>query len=208
MKKYFDVLRKCTLFENIEDDNLFAMLKCLGARLVTFKKGNMIMREGEKANNIGLVLTGKVQMIRVDYYGNRSIVALIEPSNIFGESFACADETHMPFDAIALEDCELLLIDCKRVVNSCTNACDFHRQVIFNLLKMVAKKNIMYGQKMEITSQRTTREKLLTYLLQQAKKEGKNEFEIPYDRQELADFLEVDRSGLSSEIGKLCKEEI
>ena len=135
-------------------------------------------------------------------------MAMIEPTQIFGESFACADEKKMPVDIVASEDSEILMVDCQRVIHSCSNACDFHRHIIFNLLKIVAKKNILFNQKIEITSKRTTREKLLTYLLQQAKKTGSDEFSIPYDRQELADYLEVDRSGLSVEIGKLKKEGI
>lgn len=206
MEKYFSVLRKCSLFESIENENLAVILGCLGAKLCHYRKNQAILREGDSANLIGIVLKGKVQLVRIDYYGNRSIVAMIEPTQIFGESFACADEKHLPVDVVACEECEILMIDCQRVIHSCSNACDFHRQIIFNLLKVVAKKNILFNQKMEITSKRTTREKLMTYLLQQAKKSGGNEFEIPYDRQELADYLEVDRSGLSTEIGKLKKE--
>lgn len=208
MEKYFEVLRQCVLFEQIEDENLVAILGCLGAKCYSYRKNQTILREGDSANLIGIVLKGKAQIVRIDYYGNRSIVAMIEPTQIFGESFACADEKKMPVDIVASEDSEILMVDCQRVIHSCSNACDFHRQIIFNLLKIVAKKNIMFNQKIEITSKRTTREKLLTYLLQQAKKTGSDEFSIPYDRQELADYLEVDRSGLSVEIGKLKKEGI
>ena len=208
MEKYLEVLRKCSLFENIADENLTAILGCLGAKLYCYCKNQTILREGDAANLIGIVLKGKVQVVRIDYYGNRSIVAMIEPTQMFGESFACADEKMVPVDIVASEDSEVLMVDCQRVIHSCSNACDFHRQIIFNLLKIVAKKNIMFNQKIEITSKRTTREKLLTYLLQQAKKTGSDEFSIPYDRQELADYLEVDRSGLSVEIGKLKKEGI
>lgn len=208
MEKYFEVLRQCVLFEQIEDENLTAILGCLGAKCYSYRKNQTIAREGDSANLIGIVLKGKAQIVRIDYYGNRSIVAMIEPTQIFGESFACADEKKMPVDIVASEDSEILMVDCQRVIHSCSNACDFHRQIIFNLLKIVAKKNIMFNQKIEITSKRTTREKLLTYLLQQAKKTGSDEFSIPYDRQELADYLEVDRSGLSVEIGKLKKEGI
>lgn len=206
MKKYFEVLRQCVLFEQIEDENLTAILGCLGAKCYSYQKNQIILREGDSANLIGIVLKGKAQIVRIDYYGNRSIVAMIEPTQIFGESFACADEKMMPVDIVASEDSEILMVDCQRVIHSCSNACDFHRQIIFNLLKIVAKKNIMFNQKIEITSKRTTREKLITYLLQQAKRAGSDEFAISYDRQELADYLEVDRSGLSVEIGKLKKE--
>ena len=114
----------------------------------------------------------------------------------------------MPVSVVAPVDCTCLLIDCKRITESCTNACEFHNRVIFNLLRIVANKTILFDQKIEVTSKRSTREKLMAYLLNVAKTKGSDEFIIPYDRQQLADYLEVDRSGLSSEISKLKKEGI
>ena len=206
MKKYFNAIRKCALFEEVSDENLLAMLGCLGAKVIEIEKNQPIIKEGDVAKYVGIVLSGEVQLVRNDFYGNRSIVTNVETSQLFGESFACADEKYMPVDVIASEKTEVMLIDCRRITNSCSNACSFHRQMIFNLLKVVAKKNIVFHQKIEITSKRTTREKLMTYLLHQAKKNNSNSFTIPFDRQALADYLEVDRSGLSVEIGKLQKE--
>ena len=99
-------------------------------------------------------------------------------------------------------------MDCRRLTTSCTNACVFHSRMVHNLLRMVATKNLVFDQKIQITSQRTTREKLMAYLLNQAKLQGSSSFTIPYNRQELADYLEVDRSGLSAEISKLRKERV
>lgn len=101
-----------------------------------------------------------------------------------------------------------MLLDCGRITRACSNACTFHQQIIFNLLRIIAGKNLEFHQKIEILSRRTTREKLMNYLMQQGKKCGSSEFYVPYDRQELADYLEVDRSGLSVEIGKLRREGI
>lgn len=206
MKKYFDVLRKCPLFQGIDDENLMAMLGCLGAREVSFHKKQIILAEGEPAKYVGIVLTGAAQITRVDFFGNRSIVADVGPSELFGESFACADVKAIPVDVVAVEDTRIMLVDCQRVIHSCSNACEFHQQIIYNMLKVVATKNLMFHQKIEITSRRSTREKLMAYLLLQAKKHGSASFEIPYNRQELADYLEVERSGLSVEIGKLCRQ--
>ncbi|MCI7813595.1 MAG: Crp/Fnr family transcriptional regulator [Lachnospiraceae bacterium] len=208
MEKYFNVLRACPLFYHIEDDNLMAMLRCLKASVKTFRKKSQILSEGDTAKYIGIVLAGTAQIEQTDYFGNRSIVASLEPSDIFGESFACAGVEKIPVDITAVEDTEVLFVDCLRITQSCSNACIFHRQVIYNLLKIVATKNLLFHQRIRITSQRTTREKLMAYLMIQAKKAGSNCFEISYDRQELADYLEVDRSGLSAEISKLRKEGI
>lgn len=208
MKEYFEILRKCSLFNQIEDENLIALLGCLGARVETFGKKYTIIAEGNPAKYIGIVLSGSAQIVRIDYFGNRSIVSGIEPSEIFGEAFACAEVTSVPVTVIANEPCEIMLIDCFRIMHSCSNSCSFHQQMIFNLMRNLATKNIMFHQKIEITSKRSTREKLMTYLMLYAKKVNSNSFDIPFDRQELADYLEVDRSGLSAEISKLRKEGI
>nr|MBP3598834.1 Crp/Fnr family transcriptional regulator [Eubacterium sp.] len=208
MEKYFKVLRNCTLFADIADENLLAMMGCLDAKVAKFTKKETVIAEGEPARYIGIVLTGSVRILRVDYYGNRSIVTNAFPSELFGESFACAGVEEMPMDVVANEETEILLVDCQKLLHTCNNACEFHRQMIYNLMKVVAGKNLLLNEKIEITSKRTTREKLMTYLLLQAKKKGSKQFEIPFDLQELADYLEVERSGLSSEIGKLQKEGI
>lgn len=208
MKKYFKILRQCPLFNNINDENLITMLGCLGARVETFDKKYTIFAEGNPAKYIGIVLSGSAQIVQIDYYGNRSILAYIQPSEIFGEAFACAEVSSVPVTIIANEPCEIMLISCNHILHTCTNNCGFHQQLIFNLMKDLATKNIMFHQKIEITSKRTTREKLMAYLMLQAKKTQSNRFNIPFDRQELADFLEVDRSGLSAEISKLRKEGI
>lgn len=208
MKKYIPALKKCGLFEEIEEENLTAMLDCLGAKVFSVKKDITIFREGTPAKYIGLILSGAVQMVQDDFYGNRSIVTSIGENGLFGESFACAGITSLPVSFIASKDCEIMLIDCKRITNTCCNACSFHKQVIFNLLHLVARKNLDFHQKIEITSKRSTKEKLMTYLLSVAKQTGSSSFTIPYDRQALADYLGVERSAMSAEIGKLRKEGI
>ena len=208
MKNYIPALKKCGLFEEIEEENLTAMLDCLGAKVFSVKKDMTIFCEGTPAKYIGLILSGAVQMVQDDFYGNRSIVTSIGENGLFGESFACAGITSLPVSFIASKDCEIMLIDCKRITYTCCNACSFHKQVIFNLLHLVARKNLDFHQKIEITSKRSTKEKLMTYLLSVAKQTGSSSFTIPYDRQALADYLGVERSAMSSEIGKLRKEGI
>ena len=208
MKKYFDILKKCYLFEGISCENLIPMLTCLNAHVEEFKKNETILSEGMSVKSLGIILSGSAQITRIDYHGNKSIVTSIEPSEIFGESFAFAGITSIPVDVIAVEKTEIMLIDCVRIIHPCSNACEFHSTIIFNLIKTIAMKNILYNQKLEITSKRTTREKLMTYLYLQARKNNSRTFTIPFDRQALADYLEADRSGLSTEIGKLRKEGI
>lgn len=206
MKKYFNVLRKCPLFERIKDEEIPGMLNCLGAKVIQVSEKQFVFMEGEPARYVGIVLSGMIQVVREDYYGNRSIVAAVEPAQLFGETFACADEERMPVSAVAECESEVLLADCRRILTTCSNACGFHNQLVSNLLKIVARKNLLLNQKIELLSQKTTREKLMTYLLAQAKRCGSNEFTIPYDRQALADYLGVERSAMSAELGKLRRD--
>lgn len=208
MKKYLEVLKHCPLFQDMTEQDFLSILSCLSPKISTYLKDQTIFAEGDLSHYFGIVLSGTVQIVQIDYYGNKSIVTKIEPSQLFGESFAYAETKTIPVDVIACESTEVLLINAQKITKSCPNACNFHNQMIFNLLKVIAKKNLIFQQKIEVTSKRSTREKLMTYLLLQAKLQNSKQFKIPYDRQELADYLEVDRSGLSAEISKLKKEGI
>ena len=208
MKEYHDIMERCPLFDGIAMEDLSAMLGCIGGRVLEVRRGQFVLHEGDPATEVGMVLRGAVRLERADYYGNRSILAHIGPSELFGESYACADVAALPVCVVADEDSVVLMMDCRRITTTCSSACAFHSRIIFNLLRLVAQKNLMFDQKIQITSKRTTREKLMAYLLNQAKLSGSNSFTIPYDRQELADYLEVDRSGLSAQISKLRQEKI
>ena len=208
MKKYLPILQKSPLFFGVEKDDILPMLECLDGTLRICPKGSIVFAEGDRPTHLGIVLEGEVRITRTDYYGNRSIVAAVKASQVFGETFACAEVQSLPVDIMAAADSILLMIDVRRIISTCCNACTFHNRIIYNLMKQTAAKNLMFHRKLEITSKRTTRDKLMTYLLMTAKEQGSSSFEIPYDRQELADYLEVDRSGLSAEIGKLRREGI
>lgn len=206
MKQFLAVLRACPLFRDIAEEDLLRMLTCLDAKVVQFDKKYTVFAEGTPAKDIGIVLSGSAQIVQVDYYGNRSILSNIGPSEVFAEAFACSETRAIPVSVIANEPCDVMLIDCRHILHTCRNHCGFHQQLVYNLMKDLAAKTVLFHQKIEIVSKRTTREKLLTYLTFQAKKAGSPHFEIPFDRQELADYLEVDRSGLSAEISKLRQE--
>lgn len=206
MKEFLPILKTSPLFQGIEEGDLTALMSCLGARPLSVKKSEPIFLEGDPAKYVGIVLAGEVLILREDYHGNRSIMTHIGPGQLFGESFACAGVSALPVSAVAAEGSTVLLIDCSRIMFSCSNGCSFHSRLIFNLMRIMAAKNLLFHQKIEVTGKRTTREKLLTYLMLQAKEHRSNTFTIPFDRQELADYLEVDRSGLSAEISKLRAE--
>lgn len=206
MKKYFEILKKCPLFEGISESDLFTMLHCLGARRVEFEKKFTVMAQGSATRYIGVVLEGAVQTEQTDYYGNRSIVGTTGASQVFAEEFACAGVSGLPVNIVAQTNASVMFIDCEHILHTCKNNCSFHNRLIYNLMRVLASKNVAFHQRLEVTSKRTTREKLLTFLMLCAENAGSYSFDIPYDRQQLADYLEVDRSGLSNEISKLRDE--
>lgn len=208
MENLSPVLQSCPLFDGIRKEDLFGMMHCLGARQIRPRRGDIIFYEGDGTGSVGIVLSGTVYLVREDYYGSRSILARIGPSQIFGEAYAFSGTGSLPVSVVAEEDSHILLLDSRRIATCCSNACQFHNRMIYNLLKLVSNNNLMLHQKIRIISQRTTREKLLAYLSHRAKELGSSSFTVPYDRQALADYLEVDRSGLSAEIGKLRREGI
>ena len=208
MGKYLDVLKSVDLFRGIEEFDLQPLLSCLSAKAVHYEKGRTVFSSGETIERFGIVLSGQVQIIQDDYYGNRSILANIGTGNLFGESFACAEIKTLPVSVIATTESELLFIDCHRLAIPCAKACGFHGRLIQNMLNIVSMKNILLTQKNEFTSKRTTREKLLAYLSVEAKKAGSSRFCIPFNRQELADYLSVERSAMSAELSKLRDDSI
>lgn len=205
--QYLKNLQCCPLFAGVSPDELNAILDCLQARVMRADRGQTVFHEGEPAEQVGIVLSGWVQIVREDYFGNRSIIGRAEPGQLFGEAFACAG-TDMRASVIAAEDSEIMLVNCRKVLTLCKNSCSFHNTIIYNLLQIVARKNLMLSGKLEILSRRSTREKLMQYLLQEATSTGCSEFTIPYDRQGLADFLGVERSALSAEISKMRADQL
>lgn len=206
MREYLALLGQSPLFHGISPQELERMLPCLGARELQADKHQMIFRAGDPARWVGLVLSGAVHVIQEDYYGNRSLVALLQPPQLFGEAFSCAGVDTLPVTVEAAQDSRILLLDCQRVLTTCDDACVFHRRLITNLLKVVAAKNLMLTQKLSLLSKRTTREKLMAYLAAEAQRVGSPSFTLSLDRQALADYLGVDRSAMSAELSKLRRD--
>lgn len=206
MIKYLEILKKCPLFADIEPEQLLRMLRCLDAKVEFFDKKYTVFAEGAPARHIGIVLSGAVQITQVDYNGNRSILSELRAPQLCAEAFACAEVNALPISVVADKPSEIMLIDCAHILHTCGNACGHHHRLIYNLMKDLAQKTLQFHKRIEITSKRTTREKLLAYLYTEARACGSRRLVIPFDRQELADYLEVERSGLSNEIGKLRRE--
>ena len=203
MRESMDLVCQSPLFPGMGRQDLDQMLPCLGSRTLKAQRGELIFRAGEPARWVGLVLTGGVHVIQEDYYGKRNILATIQPPELFGEAFASAGVEALPVSVEAAQDSQVLLLDCQRVIHTCSDACIFHQRLAANLLKIVARKNLMLTRKLALLSKRTTKEKLMAYLMEQARLAGSDAFTLPYDRQTLADYLGVDRSAMSAELSKL-----
>ncbi len=208
MKKYIPILNKTKLFSGISEQETEAMLSCLDARLKGYKKGEYIFRQGDIIDNIVILVKGNILIQSEDYWGNRSIVNHIAAGDIFGEAYAGADNAALLNDVVALEDCDVILFDIKKLLTTCSAGCVFHSKVVQNLFFAVSEKNRKLVQKLSHISRRTTREKLISYLSDEAKKQHSSNITIPFNRQQLADFLSVDRSAMSNELCKMRDERL
>ncbi len=218
--KYIQILHVNPLFKDIPAGNITSMLRRLNAYTKSYNKDEYIRHTGDTADFIGIILSGEIHILQDDYDGNRSITASIPSGSMFGEAFACAGIRHLPVDIMAVDNCIILFLDSQTLLNSCdscfnnscsgtnssdNNGCSYHHILIRNLLGIVAHKNISLNQKLRYVSHKTTKEKLLAYLSQQAKQHNSKDFTINFNRQELADYLGVERSAMSTEISKLVK---
>jgi len=208
LEKYLKVVEQSKLFKGIGEQEAVSMLSCLGAYQRSYQKGDCVFRKGERITAVALLLDGAVHIRKEDYWGNLSILNEISAGEVFGETYACLEVGEMLNNAVAVKNSQVLFLDVKRVLTTCSSACQFHGKLIQNLLSVLALKNKMLTQKLEHMSQRTTREKLLSYLSEQSLREGRPSFDIPFNRQQLADFLSVDRSAMSNELCRMRDEGI
>ena len=205
MQKYIPILKRTKIFADVGDSEIKSMLSCLGARLKNYKKGEYVFRQGEHITDITVLAEGNLHIQKDDYWGNRSILGEISAGEMFGEAYVY-DSGAMLNDVVALENSVVIFFDVKRILTPCSNVCRFHSIVVQNLFFAISEKNRKLVQKIGHMSKRTTREKLISYLSEQAKKQNSANFTIPFNRQQLADFLSVDRSAMSNELCKMRDE--
>ena len=203
MKEFVPVLKQTKLFAGVEEEDVFSMLSCLGARLRTYKKGEYVLRQGQCLRDILVLAEGSLYIQKDDYWGNRSILGHIGVGEIFGEAYASPESGALLNDVVAVENSSVFFFDVKRVITTCSSACRFHTLVVQNLFFAISEKNRSLVQKLDYLSRRTTREKLISYLSEEAKKQNSAYFTIPFNRQQLADYLSVDRSAMSNELCKM-----
>lgn len=206
MKKYIPVLKRTKLFAGIGEEDISSLLSCLGARFKMYQKGEYILREGEHISDIFVLVEGKIHIQKDDYWGNRSILSVLSAGEMFGEAYSSPESGVLLNDVVAMEDSSVIFFDVKRILTTCSSACRFHNMIVQNMFFAISDKNRRLVQKLGHMSGRTTRAKLISYLSEEAKRQGSSAFTVPFNRQQLADYLCVDRSAMSNELCKMRDE--
>ena len=196
------------LFAGISPEDRKTVLGCIGYHIADYQKGKIVAFEAENIRHVGIVLSGAVDMIKEDFWGNRTMLVRARKNELFGETFACGEDNLSVVTFVVSEDAKILFLPFDRVMHSCTMACVFHHRLIENMVRVIANKNRDLMRKVEVVSKRTIREKILAYLSLQAQAQNARYFEIPLGRVELAEYLCVDRSALTRELAKMRDEGI
>ena len=199
-------LANTPLFHGIKEVEISEMLHCLNAREKKYKKDEIIFRAGTSVSEIGLVESGSVNIVVNFYWGNSHIFGHVGKGQVFAENYAAIPGQELVCDVVASEDTEVLFLSMNKMLTTCQRCCAFHSLIIHNMLRISAQKNLNMSSRMMHTASKSLRDRLLSYLSEQATLNGSAHFKIPFDRQQLADYLAVDRSAMSNELSKMQKD--
>lgn len=199
-------LSNASLFRGMSTEDIGTMLNCLNSETRQFPRGTVIYHAGDVIHSVGLVLSGRVSIENDDVWGNKSILDHVGPGQVFAETYACVPGEPLMISAVAAEPSEILFLDVGRVLHVCSSACVFHEKLIRNLLAITSRKNLSLSRRIFHTSSKSIRGRLLSYLSYQSLQQGNLSFDIPFNRQQLADYLSVDRSALSNELSKMQRD--
>ncbi len=202
----YSFLAKTVLFQGTAPEDIRSMLACLDAEEKQFPKNAVIFHAGNTVRSLGLVLSGSVQIESDDLWGNKSVLDHIGPGSVFAETYACLPHEPLMVSVTAAEASTVLFLRADRLLTPCQNTCVHHGRLIRSLLTISAQKNLNLSRRIFHTSSKTIRGRLISYLSFQAAQQKSCRFTIPFNRQQLADYLHVDRSALSHELGKMQQE--
>lgn len=206
MENFLSILRTSPFFSGLTDDEILSVIHCVEAKSITKEEGSYIFRAGDSTEVMGLVLSGSALIIQEDLWGHRNILSRCKTGDFFGEPYAAKPGSVLNISVVAEENSEILMLNVRRLLVTCPTACDHHQKLVRNLVNVLANKILIFNDKITHISKRTTREKLLSYLSSESIKHSSLSFDIPFDRQQLADFLCVERAAMSVELSKLQKE--
>ena len=203
-QQFLEKLMRTPLFRGMSAEGTAEVLTALGSQRKHYGKGAVILHAGDQASTIALVLSGSVFIENDDCWGNKSILDRVGAGQVFAEAYACAPEEPLLVSVIAVENTEILFLRTAYLLQSPARGA--MEQLLRNLLMISARKNLHLSRRMFHTAPKSIRERLQSYLSDQATRLGTQEFDIAFNRQQLADYLNVDRSALSNELSKMQKE--
>lgn len=206
MNTWLGVLKQTPLFAGMTDEEIHTLQQLMGVRMQSYQKGEFVFFAGDHMESIGIVLSGSAHIIQEDYWGNRNILAHLAPTQMFGEAFACQPDREATVSVIAIEPTKILFFCILSLSSVDSSMGPLQMRVWKNLVTLLAQKNEILTKKIRYLSQRSLRKKLMFYLSDEAMRQHSTSFSLPFNRQELADYLSVDRSALSSELSKMQKE--
>lgn len=206
MEAFLPIIQHAPLFQGVTLTDIQQLLPQMAVQRKKYRKGQFVFCVGDDMDHISIVLSGLVHILQEDYWGNRNILTQVTPGGMFGEAFACLPDSISTVDVLAVEDTELMEIHVSAILHAGTVLSAAQEQLTMNLLAMLARRNKELTEKIRYMSQRSTRQKLMFYLSAEARRQGTTTFTLPYNRQQLADFLSVDRSAMSAELSKMQKE--
>lgn len=203
MEKYLSVLKSTKLFDGCSEEEILTMSGCLNAAVRSYRKGEYILRAGSRTDSLKVLLSGRLIIKKDNYWGKRSIIDSVLPSEMFGEAYS---GEVLLIDVVAEEDSTVISFDVTKLITTCSSGCNFHQIVVKNLFFAISEKNRKLMEKITHITERTTRDKIISYLSSFASKSGSASFSIPFNRQQMADYLGVDRSAMSNELTKMRDE--
>lgn len=203
---YLPTITHSRLFSGIDQDEVASVLGCLAPERRRFERGEYVLRTGDEVASVPIVLEGSVSVVREDWWGNRNIQNRVGAGDTFAVAYALTPGARIGVSVVADRPCAIVELGVARMLRTCSNACPYHMRLLQNLVGTIAQKNLQINAKLSYLSQRTTRAKLLAYLSAMSQQAGSASFDIPYNRQQLADYLSVNRSAMSSELSSLARE--
>ncbi|MDO4617271.1 MAG: Crp/Fnr family transcriptional regulator [Lachnospiraceae bacterium] len=206
MQEFLPVMKQSPFFSGLEDKEILSILGCIGGTVKHREKGSFLLQAGDTTESMGLVLTGSVLVIQEDLWGHRNILSKCTAGDFFGEPYAATPDAVLNISIYADSDCDVLWLHVRQLLTTCQSVCGQHQTLIRNLINVLSRRLLTFNDKITHISKRSTRDKLLSYLSSESIRQNSLSFDIPYDRQQLADYLSVERAAMSSELSKLQKE--
>ena len=207
MVENMDILMKCCLFSGLSEEQIRKELLCYGSRRV-IPKGSFLVHFQEKLEHFGIILRGSVRTMHIFSDGSVSIMDVLKAGEVYGADLICTKSRISPYYAMAAEETELLIFPADIITEAGCLSEELRRQILDRLLVLLAQSNMKKEYRLAILSRKGLRDRILTYLTMQAAKRHTDTFEIPFNREELASFLCVNRSALSHELSRMREEGI